>query len=417
MAIISATLIFWLAGSGAKLVSGELADVIIAYGRLAGLILMLCILAQVLLASRMPLLDWFDGVTPLVAHRWLGFSIIGVIAAHVGLLVTGYAVREEVSIAEQFFTFVTQWEDILTASIAVFVILGIGIISIRRIRKLMTYEKWYAFHLFLYGAILLAFGHQLQTGDMAGEIARTFWIALLAAVFILFFLFRFVRPAWFFVRHRFYVTRVVPESASTTSIYIGGLGMSAFRFQAGQHAHVTFVQRGMSSHHPFSFSLPYNGSEVRFTVKKLGDFTGNIAAIMPGTPVIIDGPMGHLTLNMAKTGKYCFIAGGVGITPIASLIHALSDPHDAIALVSNRVSTDAPLLEEIAATGVQLHRYFSDEEPKKTIDICEIMRVCPDVRERDIFMCGPPGMMESLTRVLIAIGVPKEHIHVEGFGY
>ena len=59
IAVVVATIVFWLAGSESMLVSGLGASIAIAFGRLAGLALMLLVFCQVLLASRMPLLDAF----------------------------------------------------------------------------------------------------------------------------------------------------------------------------------------------------------------------------------------------------------------------------------------------------------------------------------------------------------------------
>lgn len=417
ISVFTTTIIFWLAGSGSKLASGETADLLIAVGRLSGLLLTLLVFAQLLLASRLPLQDWFKSFNALRIHRFLGFFILGVLTTHVGLLVYGYSLREEVGLLQQASTFITSWDDIITALIAAIVIMIIGIISMRKIRSLLTYEVWYALHLFLYGAILFAISHQISTGDMSSGAAKTFWITLTITVFTVFFIFRVARPALFFFGHKFRVALVVPESKTSASIYIKGECMEKFRFEPGQYAHFTFLQKGLSTHHPFSFSQPYNGSQIRITVKQLGDFTSQIQNLNVGTRVIIDGPMGHLTLSLAQTKKYCFIAGGVGITPLAALARSLTEPEKSVMLVANKSSDDAPLLSEIEATGIKLHRYFSNENPPQRIDASEIQRVCPDVTQRDVYLCGPEAMVQNILKGLRAIGVPEAQLHSEAFSY
>ncbi len=417
MATMTATTVFWLAGSESMLLSGSGASIGVALGRLSGLILMLLVFAQLLLASRMPVLDTFPQFTPLRLHRIFGFTILWVLLAHVGFLLYGYAAQSGVNLVAQFVTFITTWDNVAYALVGAIVLLAAGIISMRIIRSRMRYEIWYAFHLFLYGSISFAFLHQISSGDMANGMARVFWIALTVLVFGIFFAYRLARPLWNLVRHDFRVARVVAESDTVCSVYITGRNIESFRFKAGQHAHFTFLQRGLSSHHPFSFSQAWNGKEIRISVKKLGDFTNDIATLRPGTRVIIDGPMGHFTADVAETGKYCLIAGGIGITPVIALAQSIQHPTDAVVLVSNRTKVDAPLLGELASTRVRAYPYFSDELPPRKIDAAEIIRVCPDIFSRDTFLCGPPGMVAALTQGLITAGVPAAQVHSEGFAY
>ena len=416
VAVTAATVVFWLAGSGSLLAGGG-ASALIALGRLAGLALMLLVLAQLVLASRAPFLDLFGGLVPFRLHRDIGFGIIAVLALHVALLSGGYALLNGTTVTEQFGAFVASWEDVAAALVATVVIIVVGVFSIRAIRRRFRYETWYLAHLALYAAILLAVGHQIASGDMASGAARAFWFSLIAAVFAVFFAYRVARPLWYFFRCSFRVARVVQETPSTMSIYITGRDLESFHFEAGQYAHVTFLARGASSHHPFSFSKPYDGKEIRFTIRALGDFTGAIGDLRAGTPVIIDGPMGHFTRQVAMTGKYCFVAGGVGITPIVSLALSLPDPSTAVAFVSNSTREDAPLVDELRRAGVVLHEYYSHGDPSARIDGDKILRACPGVRERDIYICGPEGMTGSLVDALSAQGVPRAQIHTEPFAY
>ncbi len=414
--VVTATTVFWLANSGA-LLAGDGASILIALGRLAGLALMLLMLAQLLLASRAPFLDLFDRFIPLRTHRIIGFSILAVLALHIAFLIAGYALGSGISWTAQFVSFISSWEDVGKALVGAVIILLVGALSAQAVRRHVRYETWYLFHLSLYAAILLSVGHQLASGDMATGAARLLWLALIGGSVAVFFAYRVMRPLWFFYRCRFRVARVVRETPSTVSVYVTGRHLDEFRFDAGQYAHVTFFQRGLASHHPFSFSKPYDGSEIRFTMRAFGDFTNSASDLRVGTRVLIDGPMGHLTRRSAVTGRYCFIAGGVGITPIAALVLALPDPQAAIVLVSNRTREDAPLLGEIRGTGVTLYEYFSADSAPTRINGDEILRTCPDVHTRDVYLCGPSGMLDALSHTLIARGVPRAQIHSEPFAY
>jgi ferredoxin-NADP reductase len=41
----------------------------------------------------------------------------------------------------------------------------------------------------------------------------------------------------------------------------------------------------------------------------------------------------------------------------------------------------------------------------------------PDVRERDVFVCGPPGMTDAVLTTLRALAVPAEQCHAERFAF
>jgi ferredoxin-NADP reductase len=42
---------------------------------------------------------------------------------------------------------------------------------------------------------------------------------------------------------------------------------------------------------------------------------------------------------------------------------------------------------------------------------------CPDFREREVYLCGPPGMMNHLKPLLRSAGVPADAIHSEVFDF
>lgn len=382
------------------MIAADAARRMIALGRLSGIVLALSVLTQLMLASRMPVIVRTFGADMWRIHRYVGYSIGASLVAHILLLISGYALREGTGAVSQFMVFITYWEGIWYALIGTLAMLTVIILSLPWIRVHLRYEIWYASHLLVYGGILLAFIHQIATGDFADGAARTYWSALFAFVCGMFLLYRVAVPVLLFARHRFRISRIVRESPSTISIYITGKNMGSFFFTPGQYAHFTFLRSGFA-HHPFSFSQPYNGTELRVTTKALGDDTARFDELRPGTMVFVDGPMGAFTLDAARTSRYCFVAGGVGITPIAGMVRSLPDPAQAVVFVSNRTTADAPLLNEIAATGATLHTYATSEG-SVPLTAAEVLARCPDARERDVFICGPAGMMQALSTSLAA---------------
>lgn len=410
-------IVIWLAHSGYLLIEGT-GDVFVALGRFAGIALGYAVLLELLLVARVPALErafGFDRMNRF--HRGAGIAILYTIVAHLIFLVGGYAIRNDANIVNQFVEFFESWEDVSSAVWGAGLMLLAGVLSIKAVKKYLTYDLWYAVHLLMYIGAILAFGHTIQSGDFASGASLIFWLLLTGEVALVFVGYRIALPFVYDLMHKFKVERVVQESPSTYSVYIGGKHMKKFHFEAGQFAQFTFLRRGIMRHRPFSFSAPYDGKHIRITVKDFdGAVTSKIRTLVPGTRVIVDGPLGRFTLASAETEKYCLIGGGVGVTPIASLARdAKAKGKDAVVLISHRNPSDAPLLEEMRTTGVRTEVFFAEGQGGQKLSGELIEKICPDIHERDVYICGPAPMMDALTEGLVVRGISRNRIHTERF--
>ena len=101
-----------------------------------------------------------------------------------------------------------------------------------------------------------------------------------------------------------------------------------FRHHPGQFAFVQFSAPGLADEvHPFTISqAPNDARALRFTVRDLGDFTGQLdAALSTGATVRVAGPFGHFRLLTRNRAPQVWIASGVGITPFVAWAQALPD--------------------------------------------------------------------------------------------
>jgi ferredoxin-NADP reductase len=76
-------------------------------------------------------------------------------------------------------------------------------------------------------------------------------------------------------------------------------------------------------------------------------------------------------------------------------------------------------LDELAKThGAYIH-YLIGQRPKgrrtHPLDARSIARLVPDIRVRDVFICGPDQMMEAVRRAVRSLDVPASQIHIERF--
>ncbi len=422
--------LFWWTGSSALLISGEKSSVFIALGRLMGLLGELAILFQLILISRITWIEQVFGFDKLNRiHRLTGYSIGGFILIHPLFIITGYALANEVSFWTQFFNFVYNWEDVLNAVIGIIILLAVIVVSISIVRKKLRYETWHFFHVFIYVAIALFFFHQVQTGDIRNSTSfYYYWYVLNFTIFGLLLIYRFARPLYLFYKHRFYIDNIVQETPTVYSFYIKGRNMHEYVFQAGQYMHITFLAKKMWYTHPFSFSIAPNGEYLRVSIKNSGDFTSQVKSLPLRTHVIIEGPYGVFTEKSAKKNKFLFIAGGIGITPIRSLIESLSKKNaDMVLLYGNREPQEIAFEQELS-TLIARHTHILSTVPKNKnemnekyqygfIDKEKIQLLVPDFQDREVYLCGPPIMMKNVLKVCKELNIPKSQLHYEIFSY
>ena len=129
-----------------------------------------------------------------------------------------------------------------------------------------------------------------------------------------------------------------------------------------------------------------------------------------------EGPYGAFTTLHRTKPESLLIAGGVGVTPIRAILEDI----EGHAVVIYRVATDrdAVLYDELRelalAKGAELHLVTGPPVPDKLAPR-ELARLVPDIGDRDVFLCGPPPMMNAVLRSLDELGVPKQQIHFERF--
>lgn len=398
-----------------------------AFGRLAGIIAALGVMGQLLLVSRAKWLEPLFGLDRLTRyHHVFGLVIPLALLVHPPLLALHHALQTGNSFFTQYLA-ILKWEDIIPAAAGELLILTAVFLSLPFARRRLGYETWHTVHLGAYAGLALSIGHQLELGgDLQVQYFAWTWYALLAFTAANILWYRLLRPLYLYKKHAFTVDRTVMETADVMSVYIKGRGLENFRVKPGQFALLRFWAAGFKLQaHPFSFSLPPDGKELRFSVKKLGDFTVRLhAELKAGTPVIIDGPHGVFTAGKMRTDKALLVAGGIGITPLRAIAAGLAaQKKDCVLVFLNKTRKDIAFgaeLAELEKTGFFKAVHILSDDPawpgeKGRVDSDRLKRLVPDLAGRDAFLCGPPPMMAALRAELPGLGVPKNHIHYEQF--
>jgi predicted ferric reductase len=402
----------------------------IAAGELTALFGGYLALVQLVLMSRSPWLEQVIGMDSLAAaHRWVGFVCVWLIVAHVLLTTIGFAIVDGRNVVSELWTLLTTYEFMLMAGVSLLLFIGVAVSSVRIARRHLSYETWHGLHLYAYLAIALGLGHQLVTGsDFARDpVAWAYWVGLYLLAGGLILVFRFIEPLRVSIRHDFRVVNVVPEGADVVSIYLGGRDLDRFAIRAGQFVIVRFLTRdGWWRGHPFSISAAPNGRWLRLTVKDLGTDTTSMGGLRIGTRVYLEGPYGLLTGARRVRRKVLLIAGGIGIAPLRALFEELpAGPGELTLLYRASRPRDVVFRDELdhlaRDRGADV-RYLigargSPAMPTDPLTPSALARMVPDLRQREIYLCGPTSMMEAVRDGLRTSGIPRGHIHFERFEF
>jgi predicted ferric reductase len=394
-------------------------------GRLSALVGTYLLLLMVLLIGRIPLLERTIGQDRLVRwHRQLGPWPICLLTLHAVLITAAYAAADRTGLLHEFWLLVTTYPDVLAAVVALALMIVAGVASFRAARRRMRYETWWAVHLYTYLALALAFAHQLANGAsfVGHPLTRAFWAGIWAATAGVVLFCRVGLPVWQTLRHQLRVVEVREEGPGVVSVICSGRRLDRLAVSGGQFFQWRFLVRGLWwQAHPYSLSALPRPPYLRVTVKGLGDQSHAMARVPRGTRVAIEGPYGTFTEHARRRGRVLLVAAGVGITPVRALLEDLPDQVDVAVILRASRWQDLILRDEIAAMvrgrdkGV-LHEVVG---PRDEIDLDAEMlkRLVPDIRHRDLYVCGPEGFSERVLLGARRLAVPEDRIHLEEFAF
>jgi len=409
---------------------GTAAGILTAAGEISALYGTYLVLIQLVLMSRSPWLDQVFGQDKITdAHRWVGFGAIWLLVGHAVFTTFGYAMGLGASPVDEFLTLLGTYPYVLWSAVALVLFIAVGISSVRAVRNRASYETWYAIHLYTYLAIALGFLHQLFVGvDFTTDpMARIYWIGLYILALGTLAVFRFGQPIAISSRHRFRVANVVEEAPGVASLYLTGRDLDRLPVRAGQWFRLRFLtSKGWYRAHPFSLSAAPNGRFLRFTVKELGDYTRTLQSMQVGTLVFLEGPYGALTGAARTRARVLLVAGGIGITPLRALLEELPASRGNLTLIY-RASGPEDLvfkreIDELASLrGATVHylvgKRGTPEMPSDPLDPRGLRRLVPDINDRDIYVCGPTGMMSRVLSSLRRLRIPDRQVHYERFAF
>jgi predicted ferric reductase len=398
-------------------------------GRLTGLLAGYLVVVLLALMARVPALERGVGTDRLAHwHAMIGRYTVSLAVAHTLLIIWGYAVTAHTNVVHQTGTLLTTYPDVLMATVAVGLLVAVGVTSARAARSRLRYETWHFIHLYTYLAIALAFSHQFSTGAdfVTNRPARVLWSAMYIVVAALLFWFRVVRPVRQALVHRMRVVEVRRESPDTVSVWMTGHRLDELGAEPGQFFRWRFLAKDMWwAANPYSLSAPPRPDLLRITVKASGDHSRALAAVRPGTRVFAEGPFGAFTVARRHRRQVLLLAGGVGITPVRALFETLPGGPGEVTLVYRATTAGDVVfrdeLERIAQQrGARVHYLLGRRGHGRRVDPLDpaaLAQIVPGLRRHDVYICAPPGMTHQAVQALRQAGVPRRQIHHESFTF
>jgi predicted ferric reductase len=300
----------------------------------------------------------------------------------------------------------------------------------------LSYQVWQLLHVGLAVLIVVtALLHVLLIGYYVDQVwEKALWIAYSAAFIWIGLWVRVFRPLlrW---RRRWRVVSVEEQPGPGHRITIEPLrpeayGGRGFRFRPGQFAWISAGHSPFSiDFHPFSISSSAESpNRLQFIIKAERHFTARVHTFQPGDHIYLDGPWGHFSSDRYDGPGYVFIGGGVGVTPLLSMLSTMADRGESRpcwAILGNRyessivgrVELDA-LLERLDL--VVVHTLSAPEQAwtghRGRIDATLLADVLPSDRdELQYFICGSDAMMAGALAALRELGIPEHQVHAEQF--
>ena len=311
------------------------------------------------------------------------------------------------------------------------------VLSIFRQSLGLGFERWRFVHNILaLSIVILGFLHSWNAGgDLTLISMRTLWAGMLSVSVLTFIYHRVLRP--FGQRlHPCRVSEVQQETHNVWTIqFVPPEGRKWRAYLPGQFHFITLYRgRGLPvEEHPFSISSsPTEEGFITSTVKESGDFTASIGQTSPGDQVGIHGSFGRFSYVLhSEERDLVFIAGGIGITPLMSMLRHMRDTRSerrVLLLYANKTQKDIVFGDELAAMEaaglfdlkvVHILSQGDDSWSGETghLDCEKIERLCGNIMGRAFYVCGPAAMMEKVIKDLRSLGVADAQIHFERFSF
>ncbi len=299
------------------------------------------------------------------------------------------------------------------------------LIAVTMYGSIFKYPVLRTFHKFLGAAFFLGTIHIfLIPSSLSDDIVLKVSVLATAIVGLLVFTYKTLLGEWLIPRYDYIVTDIKNLPSTITEITLKPVTKKLLHLP-GQFSILSFPNTKSflitNEEHPFSFTSSGRDGIIRYSIKSLGDYTSLISHISLGDHARIEGPFGEFSYVYGKE-KQVWVAGGVGVTPFVSMVTYLMQEeslrHEIDFYYSVKTEADAAyreLFEDCTRKFSNFKFHLIPSDTKGYISGELLHNEISNILERDIYVCGPPMMMDAMTKQLGMVGVKRNNIHTEKF--
>ncbi len=239
--------------------------------------------------------------------------------------------------------------------------------------------------------------------------------------------------------HSIAVTLLKKETVAAGTMAFFFKKPDGFEFRAGQHTSLTLIDPSETDGEGNSRDLSIASSpsepyiEVATRIRDTA-FKRVLSRMEDGGSVRLVNAHGSFTLQQDTSKKAVFLIGGIGITPVLSIIKDATErklPHTMVLFYSNRRPEDAPFLKDLQHLAQQNPSFTlvaTMTDPEKSnekwdgevglIDNAMLKRHLGEMQSAIYYLSGPPAMVGAMRTLLTGAGVNDDAIKTEEFsGY
>lgn len=362
-----------------------------------------------------------------VTHRYISGLAMTMVALHIVTLVLDEYIN--FGWADVLVPFATSFEP-LPVALGIFAFwLLVAIQATALLAKRLPEALWKAVHLSSYAVLLLVALHSGLVGTDVGAPWYTAVSLVLITTATLGGILRFI------IASREKPTRAIPPIPAPTAVTDSRATMPSTSFRARvvdrttwsqdlaeltltpvdptldleweAGAHLTLhLGNGLERQYSLAGD-PAEQNTLLIGVKNTRGAGGGSAWIhanlQVGDEIVCDVPRNHFPLKPAH--RYQFIASGIGITPIRSMLHALPASREWTLLYFARSTGDMLFAEELVRLYGQRVTLWATSERGSRPNLADLMDPAAEV-----YACGSAAVLDELERV-----VPAKRLHIERF--
>jgi predicted ferric reductase len=373
----------------------------------------------VLVPSRIRSLTRAFGVDRVMGlHRWLGILATAAVVLHAVV-----AIANHPDLIDPFTARATAkvgWGSLVS-------ILLVGGVAAGGRRPGARYEVWARLHVALAAAgLVLAALHVIWLDHLVTDPAMRVCLLALAGVLLAVLSHRWVWRPLFSRQGAYVVYGVRREGPSVSTLVLAPVHLrrGGLRFDPGQFVWLRLRRAVVGTEeHPFTIASSANVTgRLELTVRDQGDFSHRVAALRQGQKVWLDGPHGSFTTEAdGDCAGLVLVAGGVGITPMMSMLRTLAERGDTRRhrLVLAERGSEPLFADELAVLERRLDLEVTRTAGRR-VDVALLSEVVPGPPQRDhldYFVCGPPSLLAGTLAALDQLAVPEIRVHTEQFGW